>query len=378
MVNKNSEFQIFVKPVSAKCNLACEYCYYINNSQLNISPGRLMNDQILEKYISQHIYASRDKDIFFSWHGGEPSLAGLDFYRKVLVIQNNYRKEGYRIINGIQTNGTTLDDEWCRFISDENFYIGISIDGYQELHDRYRIYKDGKPSFRKVMEGYNKLKQYGVKPEILCVVNEGNVIYPLDVYRFFRDLDAEFITFIPLVEKDLQQPRKVSAASVGPEDFGRFLCAIFDEWIVNDIGKIKIQIIEEALRPSFGQEHSLCVFKKRCGGVPVVEHNGDFYSCDHFVDREHLLGNISSVAIEDLLDDERQLSFGIDKERSLPGYCLRCEVIDMCNGECPKNRFIHTPSGEDGLNYLCSGYRMFFNHIRPFAGSVKAEWERNK
>lgn len=378
MVIQNKEFQIFVKPVGAACNLSCKYCYYIDNSWLSGSSAGKMDENILEKYIAQHISASCDKEIFFSWHGGEPTLAGIEFYRKVVEIQNKLKPEGYRIENGIQTNGTLLNDDWCSFFSEENFYVGVSIDGDIEFHDRFRTYRDGKPSFSKTIEAFKMLLQYGVNTEILCVVNSLNVKYPLKVYAYLKSLGTEFITFLPLVEKDPDRPGMVSDISVTAEDFGKFLCAIFDEWISEDIGKIKIQIIEEAIRTSFGQEHSLCVFRKRCGGVPVVENNGDFYSCDHFVDRDHLIGNINSVPLDTLLDDERQLSFGMAKEKTLPGYCRICEVLEMCHGECPKNRFIKTPLGEQGLNYLCSGYRMFFNHIRPFADAVRSEWQEGK
>jgi uncharacterized protein len=378
MIIKNREFQIFIKPVGASCNLSCRYCYYINNGWLSgLSSGR-MDEECLERYISQHIEASPDKEIFFSWHGGEPTLAGIDFFRKVAEIQRKYRNNGYNILNGIQTNGTLVDDDWARFFSEENFYVGISIDGDEELHNRFRTYRNGKPSFGKTIEGYKRLREYGVRTEILCVVNSRNARYPLRVYRYLKSLGTLFITFLPLVEKEPGQPGMVSDISVPADDFGRFLCEVFDEWIVKDIGEIKIQIIEEALRTSFGQEHSLCVFRKHCGGVPVVEYNGDFYSCDHFVNSDHLIGNINSVPLGRLLDDERQISFGRAKEITLPGYCRICEVLAMCNGECPRNRFIKTPLGEEGLNYLCSGYRLFFNHIRPFAEAVRTEWQQGR
>jgi len=377
MTERANDFQIFVKPVGARCNLHCSYCYYLSKSELySQHQYKTMPDDVLEEYLRQHIEASLGPDVIFSWHGGEPLLAGIDFYRKALEFQKKYKPFSYNVYNGIQTNGVLLNREWCRFLAENNFYVGISIDGYEELHDRFRIYNDGRPSFAKVIAGYRLLQEYNIRNEILCVVNSVNVQKPLEVYRFFKRFGAEFITFLPLVIRDVTVPGKVSDISVPAEDFGRFLCTIFDEWIAGDIGRIKIQIFEEAVRPAFGQEHTLCIFKKTCGGVPVVEHNGDFYSCDHYVDEEHLIGNIKSDTLSEMLRSERQRSFGQAKFNTLPQYCINCEVRDMCNGECPKNRFITAPSGEAGLNYLCSGYKMFFRHIKPFADAVGAEWRR--
>jgi uncharacterized protein len=379
MVTSNREFQIFIKPAGARCNLSCSYCYYLGKDKLYPpEPGRLMDDETLERYISQHISASTDPEVFFSWHGGEPLLAGIDFYRKAVEIQEKLRPEGYKIMNGIQTNGTLLDKDWCRFFSEKDFYVGISIDGDEQLHNSFRIYRNGEPSFKKVISGYNLLKEFGIRSEILCVVSSVNVKYPQGVYRFFKTLGADYITFLPLVTRKGDNLQGVTEDTVEPDDFGRFLIDIFDEWLSEDIGKVKIQVIEEALRTAFDQEHTLCIFRRRCGGVPVIEHNGDFYSCDHYVDGDHLLGNINLIPLENLLDDERQIRFGITKEESLPDYCRNCEVLSMCNGECPKNRFLKTPSGEPGMNYLCQGYRMFFNHIRPFTSAVRDEWLRGK
>jgi uncharacterized protein len=335
-----------------------------------------MGEELLGNYIEQHIKASPYREVFFSWHGGEPMLAGIDFYRKAVELQKKLKPEGYNIINGIQTNGTLINDEWAGFLAEEHFYVGISIDGPAELHDSFRVYSNGGYSHSKVTEGYRLLKKYGVNTEVLCVLNTLNVRHPRMVYRFLKSLGTGFITFIPLVEKSDQTPDGVSGISVRGVEFGTFLCEVFDEWIEKDIGTIKIQIIEEALRTAFGQEHSLCVFRKHCGGVPVIEHNGDFYSCDHYVNRENLIGNINDKNLEDLLDDDRQLAFGLSKSTTLPGYCRKCEVVEMCNGECPKNRIIKTPDGERGLNFLCSGYRKFFNHIKPFAEAVRAEWQQ--
>jgi uncharacterized protein len=372
------EFQVFVKPVGPACNLDCAYCYYLDKSVL-FGEGKVfhMEEDILETYIRQHIDATTGPVITFTWHGGEPLRAGLNFYRKATALQKRHNRSGRKIVNGIQTNGTLLNPEWCSFLAEEQFYVGISIDGPESLHDQFRVTQDGKPTFRKVMRGYDLLVMHGIDPEILCVVNAENVKYPLEVYRFFRRLGAPFLTFIPLVEKHQGTPVTVSTRSVPAGAFGEFLIAIFDQWIQHDIGEVKVQVFEEAIRTAFKQEHTLCIFKPVCGGVPVVEHNGDFFSCDHFVTKEHHLGNIRDFPLEEFLDSDKQKAFGQAKLNTLPRYCLECEVRDMCNGECPKNRFINTPDGEPGLNYLCAGYRKFFNHCRPFAGEVARAWKQS-
>lgn len=373
------DFQIFAKPAGPICNLSCRYCYYLDKKRLYPEKEYFnMSDEILETYIIQHIEASDGNFINFSWHGGEPLLAGIDFFKKVLKFQQKHKTAATTILNGIQTNGTLLDDTWCRFLADEGFIAGISIDGPEPLHNINRRTRENTTTFHNVISGYELLKRYGVLPEILCVVNSENVKYPLDVYNFFKQLGAEYITFLPLVEPESESPERVSMMSVPSEDFGFFLSAIFDEWLQEDIGKIKIQIFEEAARTAFNQDHTLCIFKQNCGGVPVVEHNGDFYSCDHYVDGAHLLGNIGDKSISYFLDSDRQKAFGQAKSLTLPGYCLRCEVRPMCNGECPRNRFLTSPDGEKGLNYLCSGYRYFFNHCSPFVEALSTVWRNQK
>lgn len=366
------EFQVFVKPVGAACNMRCTYCYYIPGADLY--PGNkfaLMSDELLERYIIQHIEATTDDVVLFSWHGGEPVLAGLDYYRKALGFQKKHNREKKRIINGIQTNGTLLDDELCRFMSGEKFLVGISLDGPRKYHDRYRKDSRGRSAFSGTMRGYELLRKYGVTTEILCVVNSFNAGHPLTLYDFFRGIDAKYITFLPLVERDVNSESGVTSATVPAEQFGIFLSEIFDRWLADDIGRIEIQIFEEATRRAFGREHSLCIFRVNCGGVPVVEHNGDFYSCDHYVDRDHLLGNITEGSLSGFLDSERQHAFGRAKSLTLPGYCRECDFLDMCNGECPRNRFISTPAGEPGLNYLCEGYKIFFAHCQPFIETLR-------
>jgi len=370
------EFQIFVKPVGPVCNLSCRYCYYLGKKSLY--PGTdhfLMADDILEKYIIQHIKATTDNIINFSWHGGEPLLAGLDFFRKVVKLQCKHQPSGSKIVNGIQTNGTLLDDDWCSFLAAEGFIVGISIDGPGDLHNNYRRTREDGTTLQQVIRGYELLQKHGVLPEILCVVNADNVKYPLIIYNFFKQLRVRYITFLPLVEPQTNSLTGASRNSVPSEEFGVFLSAVFDEWVEKDIGKLKIQIFEEAARTAFNQEHTLCIFKVNCGGVPVVEHNGDFYSCDHYVDSGHLLGNIRDHSLSSFLDSDRQKAFGQAKSLTLPRYCMECEVRPICNGECPKNRFKTTPDGEMGLNYLCSGYKYFFNHCRPFAEAISATWK---
>ena len=377
MIKASREFQVFAKPVGSSCNLRCSYCYYLGKKNLYPDSDRfLMTDDLLEKYILQHIEASTDNIITFSWHGGEPLLAGIGFYEKVMRLQKKYGPAGSIIINGIQTNGTLLDERWCHFLAENNFVVGVSIDGPAEFHNQNRRTKENTNSFLNVIRGYELLKNHGILPEILCVINADNVNHPLSVYNLFKQLGAEYMTFLPLVEQEPGSTTGVNKNSVPSKEFGMFLSAIFDEWVENDIGRIKIQIFEEAARTAFNQEHTLCIFRVNCGGVPVVEHNGDFYSCDHYVDREHLLGNLNDNSLSYFLDCDKQKAFGEAKSHSLPQYCLNCEVKSMCNGECPKNRFIQTPDGEPGLNYLCSGYKYFFNHCRPFVDAIAVAWRK--
>jgi len=376
MKTVSREFQVFAKPAGSACNLRCRYCYYLEKKKLYPDTDHfLMAYNILEEYIKQHIEASTESTINFSWHGGEPLLAGINFYRNVLRLQSSYNREGRRIVNGIQTNGTLLNEEWCRFFAEEGFIIGMSIDGPEEPHNKFRRTKDDRTTWHKVISGFQLLKKHSVIPEILCVVNSENVKNPLVIYDFFKHIGAKYITFLPLVEPETDSEGGVSRNSVPSEEFGHFLCEVFDTWVENDIGEIKIQVFEEVARTAFDQEHTLCIFKINCGGVPVVEHNGDFYSCDHYVDKDSLLGNIMDHSLTSFLESERQKLFGLSKSISLPEYCIECEVRAMCNGECPRNRFILTPEGEPGLNYLCKGYRCFFNHCRPFVEAIAEAWK---
>jgi uncharacterized protein len=376
MSKTEREFQIFAKPVGAVCNLNCTYCYYLIKKEIYPADSSfLMPDDLLEKYVIQHIEATTDDIITFSWHGGEPLMAGIDFYRKAVALQQKYKPEGKILSNGLQTNGTLLNDEWCRFLSENGFTVGVSIDGPAEFHNLNRLARNGRNTSDEVITGFNLLKKYGITPEVLCVVNSANVRFPLEVYNYLKQLGPEYLAFLPLVEKDPDSPSGASENSVPAKEFGIFLGRVFDEWVEKDIGEIKIQVFEEAIRPAFGQDHTLCIFKTDCGGVPVVEHNGDFYSCDHYVNNEHLLGNINDKSLTYFLDSEKQQAFGKAKSLTLPAYCKNCEVLAMCNGECPKNRFIFSPDGEPGLNYLCEGYKYFFNHCRPFVEAISFAWK---
>ncbi len=370
-------FQVFVKPAGAACNLACGYCYYLDRDPAarHEAPAR-MSEALLERYLSEHIAAAPDDVIRFSWHGGEPTVLGLDFFRTVVALERRLAPPVRRVANGLQTNGTLFDDEWGRFLAAEGFSVGLSLDGPREIHDRYRRGRDGQGSFDRAMRGYGILRRHGVPTDILCVVGGHNAGCALEVYRFFREIGAPYVTFLPLVERRPHRPEGVSPESVTPEAWGRFLCAVFDEWVERDIGRIKVQIIEEAARTAFGQEHSLCIFRPVCGDVPVLERNGDVFSCDHFVDDAHRLGNLMGTDLAELLDGEARRAFGRAKLETLPSVCRACEVLDMCNGECPKNRFTVYPGGEPALNYLCPGYKAFFSHVRPFVAAIAEAWRR--
>lgn len=375
MPEKRRAFQVFAKPAGPVCNLGCAYCYYLEKERLfhHDAPFR-MSDDVLEAYVVQHMEASSDDVIGFSWHGGEPTVLGVDYFRKVVALQREHGPPGRAIHNGIQTNGTLLDEAWCAFLAAEGFSVGLSLDGPADLHDAWRTTRAGKPTHARAMRGWELLQDHGVPCEVLCVVHSANVRHPGRVYGYFKQIGARFVTFLPLVERRPGAPGGVSDRSVPPRAFGDFLCTVFDEWKRRDIGRVKVQIFEEAARTAFGQPHTLCIFRETCGDVPVVEHNGDFYACDHFVDEAHRIGNVTDTPLADLLEHPAQRAFGRAKRETLPGYCVSCEVRDMCNGGCPKNRFTNTPEGEPGLNVLCPGYTRFFNHCRPFVSQVENLW----
>ena len=373
MAKASHPYQIFAKPIGSICNLGCDYCYYLKKQSLYPDEKSFrMPEDILEEYILQHIEACPDPVIHFSWHGGEPTLLGLDYFRKIVALQRKHQPNRRRIFNGIQTNGTLLDEEWCRFLAAEGFGVGISLDGPQEMHDSHRLTKGGKPTHSQAMGGYELLRKHRIACDILCVVHSQNVHHPNEVYRFFKQIKATHIGFLPLVEPRPDMDGTVSSSTVPSEAFGAFLCTIFDEWMSQDIGQVFIQIFEEAARAALGQEQTLCIFKKTCGDVPVIEHNGDFFACDHFVDRDHHLGNIRGTRLLDLIESPTQRAFGQLKQDTLPRYCLECDVLNLCNGGCPKDRILRTPDGEAGLNYLCAGYKRFFTHCRPFLSELSS------
>jgi uncharacterized protein len=365
-------FHLLSKPTGAICNLDCAYCFFLDKEVFYPGSKFRMSDDVLEQYIRQLIESHQTEAVNIAWQGGEPTLMGLDFYRRVMTLVEKYRRPGMRFLHTLQTNGTLLNDEWAAFFKEHNFLMGISLDGPRELHDVYRVDKGGQPTFDRVMRGLRLLQKYGVEYNILTTVNRVNADYPLEVYRFLRDeVKTDWMQFIPVVERInedgltlYQQGATVSDRSVQPDQFGRFLITIYDEWVRHDVGKIFVQTFEAALRNWLGMESSgMCVFNATCGTGLAIEHNGDLYSCDHFVEPNYLLGNIQKDHLIELVAAPQQVKFGQDKRDTLPRYCRECDVRFACHGECPKNRFIETPDGEPGLNYLCAGFKLFFQHI---------------
>jgi uncharacterized protein len=378
MVSAGRSFQVFAKPISYVCNLNCKYCYYLKTRQIYPETASCrMSDEILKEYIIQHINASTEPVIRFSWHGGEPTILGLNYFRKIVALQHKHCPPNQQIINGIQTNGILLDEAWCSFFANEGFGVGLSLDGPQEMHDQFRVTKHQMPTYESTMRGYRLLQKYRVNTDVLCVVSAYNVQFPLQVYRFFKQIGAQSLTFLPLVEPSLVSDRGVTSISVPPNAWGQFLCIIFNEWRDQDIGKVTVRMFEEAIRSAFNQEHALCIFRPLCGDVPALEYNGDVFSCDHYVDRNYYLGNIMKSPLIELMDSPKQQAFGTAKLATLPRYCQDCEVRAMCNGGCPKNRILKTPGGEQGLNYLCRGYKRFFKHCQPFVSTVAGLWKRH-
>jgi serine-type anaerobic sulfatase-maturating enzyme len=381
-------FHLLSKPTGARCNLDCTYCFFLSKEMLYPGDRFRMSDQMLETYIRQLLEAQPAEEVNVAWQGGEPTLMGLDFFKRSIEYVEKYRKPDQRILHTMQTNGILLNDQWCAFFKEHNFLIGLSVDGPKEMHDAYRVNKGGGGSFDQVMRAWETLHRYRVEVNILSTIHAANADHPLEVYRFFRDeLQACYMQFIPIVERTTleflslanlgwgerpgadrplytQRGALVTERSVVAEQFGRFLIAIFDEWVHRDVGKVFVQTFDVALGSWLGQ-HNLCIFSPTCGDALALEHNGDLYSCDHYVEPDYLLGNIRQTPLADLVASKKQRAFGKDKLNSLPRYCRECEVRFACHGECPRNRFITTPDGEPGLNYLCAGYKLFFNHIDP-------------
>lgn len=362
---------VMLKPVGALCNLRCTYCYYLEKKGLYPDEKKfVMSEELLEEFISQYLESQTMPQVLFTWHGGETLMRNISFYKKALELQRKYAR-GRQIDNCLQTNGTLLTDEWCRFFKENNFLIGISIDGPQQFHDKYRRTADGRPSFFKVMQGIGLLKKHGVEFNVMGVVNNYNVDYPLEFYRFFKQIDCRYIQFAPIVER--YPDGKVTEWSVDPEKWGNFLNTIFDEWVRNDVGQFYVQHFDAALANWVGQTPGTCIFAKTCGHAGVMEFNGDVYSCDHFVYPEYKLGNIRSHTLTQLMYSPQQTQFGNDKFDKLPKQCKECNYLFACYGECPKNRIDKTPDGEEGLNYLCKGYYNFFDHVAPYMDYMKKE-----
>ncbi len=371
---------VMAKPAGSACNLNCAYCYYLEKEKLYPNRKKMqMSEELLEKYTEGYINAQPVPEVLFTWHGGETLLAGIPYYRKALAFQKKYGR-GRKIDNSLQTNGVLLNDEWCRFFKDNNFLIGISIDGPEHCHDMYRKNLGGHGTFRQVMRGIELLQKHNVDFNVLSVINDYNVQYPLDVYRFFKEIGAHYIQFSPIVEcissnrndgLQLLPPEKATDAtlaqwSVGAKDFGQFYIDIFDEWVKKDVGQYFVQLFDATLANFIGEMPGVCIFGKTCGHASVMEFNGDVYACDHFVFPEYKLGNIHTNTIIEMMFSDKQLRFGAGKRDKLPQQCLECGYIRLCNGECPKNRVSVDKYGNEGLNYLCEGYRMFFKHTEPY------------
>ena len=363
---------VLAKPSGATCNLACSYCFFLDKELLYPNSKFRMSEETLKTYIQQLIETHRGSEVTVAWQGGEPTLMGLDFYRKAIEYQEKYRKPGMTFENTMQTNGTLLDEEWCQFFKENNFLIGLSLDGPKRFHDAHRVDKGSQGTFDNVMRGLRLLQKHQVEYNILVTVNRVTGDYPKEIYRFLRDeVGTQWIQFIPVIERInpdgfniYNVGSTVTNRSVRPEQFGRFLIQVFDEWIREDVGEIFVQTFEAAARSWMGMGSSgMCVFDETCGYGLALEHNGDLYSCDHFVEPDYLLGNIQEEHMLHMVGSDEQTKFGLDKRDTLPQYCLDCDVRFACHGECPKNRFIETPSGEPGLNYLCAGYKGFFHRV---------------
>ena len=377
---------VMLKPAGAHCNLACKYCYYLEKNKLYPTAQRhLMSDEMLEQFTREYIEAQTLNQVLFTWHGGEPLLRSIDFYRKALSLQQKYAG-GRCIDNVIQTNGTLLTDEWCEFFAQNHWLVGISIDGPQPDHDHYRLTAAGKPSWKKVMQGIKLLKKHGVEWNAMAVVNAYNANHPLEFYRFFKENGCQFLQFTPIVERLTRHEDgrtlasladkdeiSLSEASVAPEQWGYFLCAIFDEWVRKDVGKIFVEIFDCTLANWMGISPGICAYSKECGHAGVMEHNGDVYSCDHFVFPEYKLGNIRDHSLIDMLYGEQQQEFSRLKHSSLPRQCKECDMEFACHGECPKNRFMKDKYGDSGLNYLCPGYYHYYQHVAPYMDYMKQE-----
>lgn len=381
---------IMLKPAGALCNLRCKYCYYLEKNELYKRQGNhVITDELLEKFVKEYIEAQTTPNILFTWHGGETLMRPISFYRRALELQRIY-SHGRQIDNCIQTNGTLLNDEWCEFFKQNNFLVGVSIDGPQEFHDEYRKTGTGRPTFRDVMKGINLLNKHGVEWNALAVVNDFNADYPLDFYHFFKEIGCRYIQFTPIVERITTRPDNLRLApgmqeegmladfSITAGQWGNFLCTIFDEWVHHDVGEYYIQLFDATLANWVGQAPGICTMAEECGHAGVMEFNGDVYSCDHFVFPEYKLGNLHDQTIFEMMNGQRQRKFSRMKKQMLPQQCRECRFLFACHGECPKNRFVRDKYGNPGLNYLCQGYYRFFKHVSPYMDFMKNELENHR
>lgn len=387
MINPFSQpIYVMPKPVGSSCNLACEYCYYLEKKGYYPDARKqLMSDATLEEFIKQYIEAQTVPEVLFTWHGGEATFRPIEFYRKAMELQQKYAG-GRRIVNTLQTNGTLLTDEWCIFLRENDWLVGVSIDGPEEFHNEYRRTASGKASFMNVMRGIKLLQRHGVEWNALAVVNDYNADYPVEFYRFFKDMGCRFIQFTPVVERiaannmlaDVATAGEMAPFSVTPEQWGNFLIGVFDEWVKEDVGEIFVQIFDATLANWVGEQPGVCTLAKNCGHASAMEWNGDVYSCDHFVFPAYKLGNIHEKHLIEMMSSDQQQQFGSIKQGSLPGQCRGCKWLFACNGECPRNRFAVTASGEPGLNYLCEGYRRYFEHVAPYMDFMAAELQAGR
>ena len=382
---------VMLKPAGSLCNLRCKYCYYLEKDKLyKQCKNHVISDELLEKFIKEYIEAQTTPQVLFTWHGGETLMRPISFYKRALELQRIYGR-GRQIDNCIQTNGTLLTDEWCQFFKDNNFLVGVSIDGPQEFHDEYRRTATNKPTFVKVMNGINLLNKHGVEWNALAVVNDYNADYPLEFYRFFKQIGCKYIQFSPIVERVVKREDGLTLApgmqggdagladfSITPEQWGNFLCTIFDEWVHNDVGEYFVQLFDATLANWVGQAPGVCILAEECGHAGVMEFNGDVYSCDHFVYPEHLLGNLHTKTITEMMYSDQQNKFAKMKKQMLPQQCKECKFLFACHGECPKNRFLNDKYGNYGLNYLCKGYRQFFEHVEPYMNFMKRDLENHR
>lgn len=386
-----SPLYLLAKPAGSRCNLACKYCYYLEKSLLfeKHSP-QVMDDALLEKFIHDYIGAQTTQEVLFTWHGGEPLMRPLQFYKKAVALQRKYAA-GRRIDNCLQTNGTLLTDEWCRFFKEQGWLVGVSVDGTQEMHDAYRRAKGGGPSHHKVMQGIRLLQKHGVEWNALAVVNDFNADQPKEFYRFFKEIGCRFIQFTPIVERLLPHAdgRQLAAVeeegtegmmpfSVSPEQWGDFLIGIFDEWVKEDVGEYFVQLFDATLANWMGVQPGICTLARTCGHAGAIEWNGDVFACDHFVFPQYRLGNLREKSLVEMMYSPKQREFGRAKQTALPRQCRECRWLFACNGECPKNRFARTADGEKGLNFLCNGYRRFFEHVAPYMDWMKRELMANR